>query len=203
MLATKAHIHWARRVWHMCGVLVLVSALHFVEHKAALWWLGAIVGGCCVWELARLYSPPCERLTLHIGAYIMRESEKKQILSSTYLLLAAFVVLLNFEKNIVYLSLLFLAFGDPAAGVVGRLYGRRRFLSHKTYCGTTAAFVVCSLVAAVFYWKHNLMPQHFILASVASGLVGAASECVAILDDNLSLPIFSACGLQMIFYYLG
>ena len=203
MLATKSQIHWARRLWHMGGVSTLVVALHYVEHPTSLVILSALVVLCFLWEMARFYSPRCARLTEHVGAYIMRESEKKQILSSTYLLLAALIVLLNFEKHIVYLSLLFLAFADPVAGVVGRLYGRRHFLKHKSWAGTTAAFVVCTGVSAVFYGQYNLMQNDFVVASLLSGLVGALSECVVIVDDNLSLPILSACGLHLIFYWLG
>ncbi|MNT49889.1 hypothetical protein D3C72_1867680 [compost metagenome] len=68
-----------------------------------------------------------------------------------------------------------------------------------------AAFAVCALLCIIYlgYYGHPL--DRVIVASILAGFVGALAELIPIakLDDNLTLPVMSASGLALLFYFFG
>ena len=71
--------------------------------------------------------------------------------------------------------------------------------------GSTAAFVVCSVLSFAFLYSHNLLMDRLIIVSIFAGIIGAMAELVPIgkLDDNLTLPVLSAVALWILFFLFG
>lgn len=124
---------------------------------------------------------------------IYKEKEKREISSMSFFLLSTFIVFFLFERNIAFLSMLFLAFGDLTAKLVGMSFGRKRFFG-KTIEGSLTCFIIC------FYSSYLMSITN--LVDLRIGIVGAitatASEIFPLgVDDNLSVPIFSALMMSL------
>ena len=134
----------------------------------------------------------------------MRSTEVNKLAGTTYLLTGVLVITLLFSSTVVSLSLLFLAFADPIASFVGIKYGKDKIFGHKSVQGFVAAFVVCAVLTALFL-TYNAVPEHVLVISLLSGLVGALAELIPIgkLDDNFSMPVLSSLGLTILFYFFG
>lgn len=142
---------------------------------------------------------------VHAFKPIMRQSEVKKLAGTTYLLTGVLFVDLVFQRPVVGLTLLFLAFADPIASYFGILYGKDKIFGHKSIQGFMAAFFVCAFLTFAFLLYHNYMTDRLIVVSMLAGLVGAFAELIPIgkLDDNLTLPVMSAIGLSILFYFFG
>lgn len=142
---------------------------------------------------------------VHAFKPIMRQSEVKKLAGTTFLLSGVLIINILFPRPIVALTLLFLAFADPIASYFGILYGKDKIFGHKSIQGFMAAFFVCAFVTYLFLLYHNYLMDRLIVVSLFAGLVGAFAELVPIgkLDDNLTLPLISAVGLTILFYFFG
>jgi dolichol kinase len=110
-----------------------------------------------------------------------------------------------FPRPVVSLTLLFLAFADPIASLVGIKYGKDKIFGQKSIQGFIAAFFVCVGITFFYFLFFSSMTGRLIVVSLLAGLVGACSELIPIgkLDDNLTLPVLSAVGLSILFYFFG
>lgn len=136
---------------------------------------------------------------------IMRQSEVKKLAGTTFLLSGVLLVNIFFPRPIVALTLLFLAFADPIASYFGILYGKDKIFGHKSIQGFMAAFFVCAILTCLFLMYYKYMSDRLLVISLFAGLVGAFAELIPIgkLDDNLTLPVISAIGLTVLFYFFG
>lgn len=144
-------------------------------------------------------------LTLKIFGPVMRKHECHSLTGLSYLFVGAMFVLAVFDRNIVTLTLLFLAFGDPIASFCGIRFGKDKILGHKTLQGTLGAFVACTTIAGIYYYFNNLMAERLLIVAPLSGLIGAVAELLPIgkLDDNLTFPIVGSTLLWILFQVYG
>ena len=103
-------------------------------------------------------------------------------------------------------ALAVLGVGDPAAGLVGRRWGRRQLAGGRTLEGTLAFALFGSLAAfAVLLLWHGAAPMPALIAvSVAAGAAGAVAEAASVrIDDNLSVPLAAAVAAALTGSVLG
>lgn len=204
-LKKRSDIHYARKIWHMSGVFVIFLAHSQLSTKMAA------IAALIAWilfvplDVLRQSKGALNELVVHAFRPIMRKNELNKLAGTTYLLTGVLVLVLFFPRPIVSLSLLFLAFADPIASFVGIKWGKDKIFGHKSIQGFVAAYFVCAIACFVFLMSNNLLMDHIIVVSLLAGLVGALAELVPIakLDDNLTLPLVSAAGLLVIFYFFG
>jgi len=201
----RAAIHWARRIWHVSGVVVVALIFHEVSYSVAISLLATAVLFIAVPDILRLKIPALNRFVLKWFRMILRESEVNQISGVTYILLGMFIIAALFPKQVVELSLLLLAFGDPAATIFGVRFGKDKIWGNKSLQGASAAFLICTVVAYIYFLYNGLMLDRAILVAIITGLIGAASEIIPIgkWDDNFSFPILSSTMLYILFITFG
>jgi dolichol kinase len=213
-LKKRSDLHLARKVWHTCGVL-LIAYLHTVIPRNMALLLLTVVGILILaTDLIRINSIKINTVVMQIFQPIMRENEINRLSGNTYLFIGVLFIELFFSKDVVLLTLLFLAFADPCASYFGIKYGKQKIIGNKSLEGFIAAVVICFIITILFLLFKNgnidilklkLNMVNIFILSVAAAFVGALSELVPIakLDDNLTLPILSATGLYLIFSMLG
>jgi len=104
---------------------------------------------------------------------------------ATYILISACATIGFFSKPIAIAALAFIIVGDTLAALIGRRYGRHRFLNGKSYEGTIACFAGTAAVAL-------LAPDLAISVGLIGALVAAVVEALPLgVDDNISVPILS------------
>lgn len=204
MIKALADIHLERKLTHVIGILIMVTLHHFFSLQTC--WMILLFGGVplLMLDIFRHKVAYLQTLTLKMFGGIMRRREVRGISGTTYLLVGTAVILAIFPHNIVALSLLFLALGDPVASFVGVKYGSLKIVGKKTLEGSLAAYAVCCVVAFCFYSWKELMVEHIYIVSLLSGFVGAVSEIIPLkIDDNFVQPVLNAILLYLLFYIYG
>src|SRR5690606_38510278 len=93
-------------------------------------------------DFLRQSSPVLNDWLIHAFKPIMRQSEVNKLAGTTYLLTGVLFVVVFFPRPVVSLTLLYLAFADPIASLVGIRYGRDKLFGHKSLQGFIAAYSV-------------------------------------------------------------
>ena len=204
-LKNRSDLHLARKAWHLVGVLSIAYFHTIISRPTALILLGFATAFVYSIDLIRQVSPKLNDFVVHAFRGIMRQGEVDKLSGNTYLLAGVFTIVFLFPPVIVQLTLLFLAFADPIASLIGVKYGRDKIWGNKSLQGFLAALFVCTILTLIYCSYHNLMSNRIFAVSLSAGLVGALSELIQIgkLDDNLTLPIISASGLYGLFLIFG
>lgn len=205
MIKALADLHLERKMTHVLGILAMV-VVHHVFSLQTCWWILISLGvPLLLLDFFRHRVEFLQKLSVKLFGAIMRRRELHGYTGTTYLLLGTAIILALFPHNVVSLSLLFVAFGDPLASFVGLKFGSLKIVGKKTLEGSLAAYAICALVAYFFYTWKVLMLEHIYIVTLLSGFIGAASEILPLfkIDDNLVQPVVNASLLYGLFYLYG
>lgn len=180
-----------RRVLHAVNgiVTVLVLELLLPGRREALVVLGLLLAGLLVMDLVRLRDPRANVLFFRWFRVLASPREERRIASSTWYTLGVFLAVLLFPRSAVVPGILVLALADPAASIVGRLFGRTPLGK-----GSVEGSAVFAAVACLVLWP-------FVGAgpAVLVALGVAAVEILPLrLDDNLTVPLATAALLFLL-----
>lgn len=128
---------------------------------------------------------------------IARPGELHRIPSATWYLLGLLAGVILFPQHAVELGVLVLAFGDPAASLGGKRWGRVKLIGEKSLAGSLSFVAVAATVGFVFlawvapelgFWTR-------LFAVLGASAAGALAELFSgkYVDDNLTTPL--AAGL--------
>jgi diacylglycerol kinase (CTP) len=200
-LKQRADIHLVRKIWHVLGVCSMILIYITLGTNWSIGILLAISAIIIPLDILRLKNPPLNALTIKIFGPVLRRHEYDSVSGMSYLFAGGLVLLLFFPRPILILSLLFLAFGDPLASYFGIRFGKDKIFGHKSLQGSAAAFVVCTLIAGLYYYYNNIMTERLLIVAPLSGLIAAIAELIPIrkLDDNFTFPVLSGCFLWLLF----
>lgn len=159
--------------------------------------LGSIGAVFAFLELARRRWPRFNDFMVdRVFRGIVRPRERYRTVSATWYLIGLAVATAIAPPTVVCVAVLVLAFGDPAAALIGHRWGRRKLRRDKSVVGSLA-FVVAGALAAGAYLA-IAAPQLGLLTgaalAVTAAVVGATAELFGDrLDDNFGIPV--ACSL--------
>lgn len=146
-------------------------------------------------EILRHTVPAAEELFGRFFGGMLRKHErggekKASINGATYVLLSATACVLIFPKVVTIAGFTVLIVSDTMAALIGRRFGRHRFLE-KSVEGSSAFFVsamvVVALVALIFH-----APGSFIAAGALAAAAATIAEALSYgvnVDDNLTIPL--------------
>lgn len=194
--ATKKDIQVLRKLWH-AGMMVALAVLYtyaIPSQKLALMLIAFIGGPLVMFDLIRLKWRGLNRFSSFIFGPLMRRHELLSLSSMAYFIIGLFVVVAVFPKPVVILSILCLALGDPAAGIVGIKFGKDKLVNGKSLQGSVACLTVCSILTFVVLNHYGISSQYLLFISM---IVGSAATIAELLtpktsDDNLIIPIVTA-----------
>jgi len=187
---TRGFQPW-RRVFHaMNGTLVVLALAVFgLPRAVAVTILTLVMIATAALDLLRLVDPKVNVLFFRTFSSLASPREEKGIASSTWYAFSALLAILLFPLDYALAGILVLAWADPAANLVGKRWGRTRFLG-GTLRGT-GTFVLVAFCALLLFvpWRPAL---------VAAVTTGVAEALPLKLDDNLLIPLFVAGVLAII-----
>ena len=163
-----------------------------LEREVMIIITASLTGTAVALELARRRFAGLNDWFMSQTSVLLKKSEANRVLGSTYMAAASLLVFLFFDKELAILALMYIAVGDPLAGVVGKRYGRLK-IGNKSVEGTIAfavgaGAVGCALIAAgldVPYW-----------VALGGAGVGALVELLpSPVDDNLTVPPVSGVAM--------
>lgn len=179
-----------RRVFHAANGILIVVALKTlpIGTGTAMGLLAAAFAVLVIMDGFRLVNPRLNRLFFQAFSYLVSPREVRKVASSTWYLLGVVLALALFPREEALAGILVLALADPAAGFVGRTWGRRPFGS-----GTLEGTAVFLAVAFV-----TILPFAPWWAALAAGAAAALVERTPWpVDDNLVIPVTVAAVLHL------
>ena len=205
-VTAPAPLRLPRHLFHLVAGSALPLAALLFPRSVVLTLAGATTALFATGDALRLASPAVNRWFLSSFHGLLKPGERRRVTGATYLAAASLATLILFEPPVAALALFFVAFGDPAAALVGSRYGRFRLSmpgpwalkgqQAKSLEGALAFLAVALAVAALLrgagvyglYWP-----------AAVGALVAAFVELLPFpIDDNVSVPLASATVMALI-----
>ena len=186
-----------RKLIHL-AMAILPAAGWWHSYSLALMLTAAMLVASLMIEVVRRWWPWCNRMLWRLLPTVFRHAEAHRVLGSTWFAVGAFVSLLLFGPDIGGTAVLFLAWGDPVAEIVGGRWGRAG--QGKTAVGSLGCLIACVLAGFVGVGLGGLSPWAVLLGAVVATLVERWSPPP---NDNLWVPIFSGLGIAMTEWLIG
>jgi dolichol kinase len=180
-----------RKLIHLAMAIVPLVGW-WISYQAALVLAGLLVAASVAIEVARRGWPGVDHLLWRLIPSVFREWENHRVLGSTWFTLGALLTLLLFGRDAGGTAILFLAWGDPAAEVIGRRWGPKG--RRKTLAGSLGCFLACLLAGVVGIGLGGLSPWVVCVGALVATLVERWSPPP---DDNLWLPTVSGLALAL------
>ncbi|HEU4561667.1 MAG TPA: hypothetical protein VFS20_27825 [Longimicrobium sp.] len=118
---------------------------------------------------------------------MLRHHERRRFAGATYMAVAYAAAVLLFPKPIAVMAMLFNGFGDAAAALVGKRFGRHRTAWGKSWEGFAAGLAVNLAVGLTISALGPGLPA---LAAVAGGTAAAVLEFLDLpIDDNVRVTL--------------
>ena len=191
-----------RKLIHLTSLSIPI-VYYFISTESAAIILAVLAGVALIIDLARYFHPEIGKIFYKIFGFLLREHEvdhkKKNLNGATYVLISALISVLIFPKPIFISAFTILIISDSLAALIGRKFGRRKFLS-KSFEGTLT-FFISACVVILFTPKIGNFFEEYLIGIIGS-FVGAIVENVSfkLIDDNLSIPLsvgFTMWGLYL------
>lgn len=186
-----------RKLLHL-AMAVIPAAGWRLAPWSAIGLTALFLGASLIVEAARRDWLWVNRLLWRLLPSAFREGEARRILGSTWFAAGAFVTLLAFGMDAGGTAVLFLAWGDPLAEVVGRWRGGGA--AGKTWAGSAACLAACVVAAGVGVSLGGLHPGAALLGAGVSTLVERWSPPP---DDNVWMPVISGLAIWIAGALLG
>jgi dolichol kinase len=176
----------------------------FISRQLALYLLLPITVAFVAVDMARYYIPPVSRWFYRWFGWLLRQHEtdtnRKRLNGASNVLISASLCVLLFPKVIAINAFTILIISDTAAALLGRRFGRHRFLA-KSLEGSVA-FFVSAVIVILIAPKVSRIPAEYVIGIVAA-VIGTVIEALPVrIDDNLTIPLavgFSLWWLYMLF----
>ena len=164
--------------------------------------MGTVTGFYWFLELLRIVSPSFRVCFRKAFKAILRKGEEDKLTGVGFYLLGNFICISLFPPLIAIASALYLILGDLNAAIIGISYGKTKIgNTNKSMEGFLACFWTCFLVGVFLFWSIPLVEYMCVCGALMASLVELYAPLG--LDDNLSIPVFSAIGLQMAAYRIN
>jgi dolichol kinase len=191
-----------RKLIHLTSLSIPII-YYFITAESAAIILGILAGLALVIDLGRYLHPEIGKIFYKFFGFLLREHEldhkKKNLNGATYVLISALISVLIFPKVIFISAFSILIISDSLAALIGRKFGKRKFLS-KSLEGTLTFFISACIVI-LFTPKVGGFFEEYLIGFIAA-FVGAIVENISfkLVDDNLSIPLsvgFTMWGLYL------
>ncbi|MCC6557397.1 MAG: hypothetical protein IT372_30980 [Polyangiaceae bacterium] len=186
--ATRSLFHLASGAFALALLRLLPSRPWLIAASAAF------AGTAWTLETLRRYSPALNDRLMRIFRPIAHAHERHRVNSSTWYMTALVVLAAVAPRPAAEIGVIVLAIADPAAGFIGRRYGRIRLRARRSLEGTLAFFAAGALAAlAQLTAFHSFAMSSMLAIGLAGAAAGALAELFSTrLDDNFTIPLASA-----------
>jgi dolichol kinase len=179
-----------RKSFHFL-ILLYIIGYAVLPRAVALYLMGFLVFLAVAIEFCRLKSQTFNNWILSTLGGVHRENEVNKVSGFPWTISGSFLTMLLFQnKTIVIVSLLYLLFGDTAAALFGKKYGKHKVLWGKSLEGFFACFITCFIIGLFFF--------SFKIALFSALFVAVIELIPWPLNDNFWLPLLTALFLRAV-----
>lgn len=195
--AKKEMLHW-RTIARPLAILIPIIYI-YTSKEVILWILGILGLVFILIDLARLSSRGINLLLFRFRG-VFKEKERLRFSSLTYFILANFLAILLFERDIAILAITFIVFGDLAAKFFGAQYSRRFIFRERSFEGFLAYFSFCLFFGVFVGMIFGISFWFVALGALAAALIDLFS--VFGIDDNFTVALLSGGTLEAIRFFI-
>lgn len=203
----------ARKWVHLLSLFFIVIYFIFeyiFDKKAGLLALTVLLAVLLVFEYSRLELKK-KVPVISIFWWVKRKKEKEVLGSEILFLISSIICLAVFEYRIAVTAIIMTTFGDLAAALIGKKFGRHHlpFIKNKAWEGFLAELginiiagflIMRTLVYGKIWWLGGGFGTPIWILIIPMAVTGAVIEtAIDKLDDNLVVPIFTGLTGQIIF----
>jgi dolichol kinase len=192
-----------RKMIHLVSLLI-PTIYFFISRETALWILLPMMVFSLLVDIGRFTHQGFAGVFYKMFKFMLRKHEldhkSKKFTGATNLLISAVACVLLFPKIIVVNAFAVLIVSDITSALVGRKWGKQRFLK-KSLQGSIAFFLSAMIVVAVAP-KIRALPLEYGIA-VIGALVATIVEASSIyLDDNITVPLSMGATMWGLYWLL-
>lgn len=198
-MADDRSLSWEilRKAAHVSGILIVVGytlVYDYFSPRIALLSITALLLILIEIERIRLDHKP--RIALLLEG-IFRKHEQDSLSGAVFLVISCIICFAAFDYWVAFLAMFMTVFGDMAAAIFGKVFGRVPIYGTKTLAGTLACVLMNILVGLM------ILPNYIELV-IPMAFTAAFFEFITIrLDDNLTVPLFAGFIGQMVVISIG
>lgn len=204
----RNELHLPRRLFHMLTGSLIVAVASCIDSKRTIVGLLSLVTAVAFGvEIFRLSSQRLNDWVMKWTGPLVRAGEDAHFTGVFHYCVGCTLAVVVFPRPIAFLSILYLAFGDPIASLVGVRFGRVIWRANpldlrKSLEGSIACLIFCAtltfVVSFFFALTSGLQFQDRIWFSLLGGLGAMFGEILPLrTDDNLGLPLISGAFLWL------
>lgn len=175
----------------------------YLQKSHAVMLFGVLLAAVLFYEKMRREESAVAAFLDKLFGKIVRPQEKDKLTGATYIILAAFLVVLLFDKTIAVTSLSIMIIADSFAAIVGKFFGKT-IVYNKTIEGSAAfLFSAVLIIMVLFFTSYDT--QHFLIAGLVASLVGTIAELISSkvnINDNILVTLSVAFSMQLMFAIL-
>lgn len=190
-----------RSAQHVISALVVLLLIETIfDHHAAILVSSSFAAFAWTLEITRRRWPAWNRVLMRTMGLVAHEHEAHVVNSATWMSTGLAIIAPFFSLPTCALALVTLGFGDPAAGFIGRRYGRHKLVNNRSAEGTVAYALVAFLagLGVLTIWHPELGVRGVVAAALAA-VVGALTELFCRnVDDNFAVPVLTAAAVGLV-----
>lgn len=186
--------NYARNLFHVAMAVTGVATYELTGSKTVVLWIsGILLSGFIALEVGRRVSERFnERLVQSIFGAISRPGEEHHVPAATWYMLSLLIGIALLPQHAIEIGTLALGFGDPAASLAGKRFGRIKLVGDKSVAGSIGFVLATSAALTVFVLL--CMPHVTGMSAVwlvaISAVAGAITELfTGRIDDNFTIPL--------------
>ena len=202
-----------RKTIHLMMLLVIFVYFIFLKyfgHKTALFVLSIILVLMLELEYVRLELKMKLPLFSRLWEY-RRKKEKKVLGADIFFMIGVVLCFAVFDVRVALTAVLMIIFGDIAAALIGKRFGRIWLLKKRALEGILAEFAIDVLIGFLFlrtsiWWLTSAAPSGMVIwpAVFIMAIVATAVETLTTkINDNLLVPLFAGLAGQVVLLVLG
>ncbi|HZX45048.1 MAG TPA: SEC59/DGK1/VTE5 family protein [Candidatus Nanoarchaeia archaeon] len=200
-----------RKAIHLLSIFFLVTYIIFAStfsDKIALLILGFFLIILIEFEYLRVETGLKIPVLSLLWKY-KRKKEKNRLGGEVYFLIGSILCLALFDLRIAAAAILMTTFGDMAAALIGKRFGRVGVMKNRTLEGILAELIVDLLIGFLLirtlvgsspWWLTSIIPSGTPIWPIIIVMAFTATiveTLVSKLDDNLLIPLFSGFNGQV------
>ena len=186
-----------RKSIHLSSLSIPICYIFFSKESMLMVLIPFMI--CVVFvDIATRKNPFIRKIYLKIFGFMLRKHEiqaREMLLNgASWVLVSAVLSIYFFPQIVAIISLSILFISDIVAAIVGRRFGKKRFLGlkGKSWTGTLAFFISAFIVSSIYGFAFEYTIPFFVIAmfaSVMSAFCEAISKEILHADDNFTIPI--------------
>jgi dolichol kinase len=196
-----------RAFFHVAtGATAIAVVQHLVDGIAVP--LAGLLAFTAIWsvEIGRRLIPGMNDLCMRLMGSMSHPHERHRVTSSSWYAVAIGLLALPADERLFTVAMAVVGVGDPAAGLIGRRFGRHRLQNGRSVEGSLG-FIAVSVLAVIallaVYYPALPHGQAALLAIAASIPAALAELFIRRWDDNLTVPVAAAGGYWLAAVALG